>query len=165
MGQDDMNEKSSRNFWIFLILAFFAIDLTIAVIAISMAAGDPSFRSIPGFGERSVHWDERRNQHERLVSLGWSIQVDKSRSGKDSLAIEITDRQGKPVDGISLQVNLFHYTRVAEQQKAHFRSVDSMYIAPVKLSKPGLWHIDLDGTTPEGERIWSQLTLDWDRQP
>ena len=43
-----------------MILGFFAIDLAIAAIAITMAAGDPSFRSIPGYGERAVAWDERQ---------------------------------------------------------------------------------------------------------
>ena len=42
-----MTEAGSRRFWITVILGFFAIDITIAVVAITMAAGDPSFRSIP----------------------------------------------------------------------------------------------------------------------
>jgi hypothetical protein len=78
-----MQEKNSRRFWVLFVLGFFAIDLTIAVIAISMAAGDPSFRSIPGFGERSVHWDERQQKQKLLEELGWSIELDNAQSNRE----------------------------------------------------------------------------------
>jgi nitrogen fixation protein FixH len=160
-----MQEKSSRRFWVLFVLGFFAIDLTIAVIAISMAAGDPSFRSIPGFGERSVHWDERQQKQKLLEELGWSIELDSAQSTKEELRLRVLDRNGKYVEGVQLQIGLFHYTRVAEQQKILCVEKDGYYIADAKLHKPGLWNMDIDGDTADGRKIWSQQTIRWEMTP
>jgi nitrogen fixation protein FixH len=160
-----MQEKSSRRFWVLFVLGFFAIDLTIAVIAISMAAGDPSFRSIPGFGERSVHWDERQQKQKLLEELGWSIELDSAQSNKKELRLHILDRNGKHVEGVQLQITLFHYTRVAEQQKILCVEKDGYYTADAKLHKPGMWNMDIDGETADGKKIWSQQTLRWEMTP
>jgi nitrogen fixation protein FixH len=156
-----MQERASRNFWVLFILAFFAIDFTIAALAISMAAGDPSFRSVPGFSELSVHWDQRQQEQRRLEALGWQIVVDDDRSTQDCLVLQILDSDGRPHSDVSLRVSLFHYTRVAEQQKVACESKDSAYFASVTMDKPGLWSLDIEGVTADGERIWKQMTLDW----
>lgn len=160
-----MQEKNSRRFWVLFVLGFFAIDFTIAVIAISMAAGDPSFRSIPGFGERSVHWDDRQKKQLVLEELGWKIELDHVQANTEELRINILDRDGKHVQGVRLEIALFHYTRVAEQQKVVCSEKEGYYLADAKLHKPGLWNMDIEGETSDGRKIWSQQTIRWEMTP
>lgn len=143
-------EKSSRRFWIALILGFFSIDIVIATIAITMAVQDPSFRSIPGFSQRSVHWGERQEKQMNLNKLGWKIEVEPSHTTDKQLAIKITDGDGNPVSGAKLITSIFHYTRVAEQQSAPLIESDNLYIANFDLAKPGYWNIDIEGASKEG---------------
>ena len=87
-----MTEAGSRRFWVSLILGFFAIDITIAVVAITMAAGDPSFRSIPGFGKRSVQWSERQQSLKHFKESGLQVEIDIEKSTSDLLVINVTDK-------------------------------------------------------------------------
>ncbi len=155
-----MQEKASRRFWISLVLGFFAIDLTIAIVAISMAAGDPSFRAIPGFSQRSVHWGESQKKQRTLQQLGWQLSVDAAKTNASELAIRVIDRDGNVVPDLKLSVMLFHYTRVADQQKEELTHRDGLYVAPFDLAKPGLWHLDLEGVSADGKEIWTQITLE-----
>ncbi|AMV31814.1 FixH [Pirellula sp. SH-Sr6A] len=157
-----MQEKSSRRFWVALVLAFFAIDITIAVIAISMAAGDPSFRTIPGFGQRSVDWEVRKKEEQRIADRGWTVDARASTANPRKLSISVLDKDRQPVPDLSLTVTLFHYTRVAEQQVVPMTWSGSAYEGDADLAKPGLWHLDIAGALPDGTQIWTQRTLELD---
>ncbi|XZE34000.1 FixH family protein [Pirellulaceae bacterium SH501] len=157
-----MQEKNSRRFWVTVVLAFFAIDLTIAVIAISMAAGDPSFRSIPGFSKRAVDWEVRKKEEQQLLDRGWTIEVSAAAEKTNSLVMKVLSKDREPIPDLSLSVTLFHYTRVAEQQTVPMRWTGAEYVGDIDLSKPGLWHVDIEGNLPDGTKIWTQRTLDLD---
>jgi len=83
-------ELKAMRFWVCVIGGFFAIDFVIAALAISMAVGDPSFRSIPGYGERAVAWDIRRGRKQNSKDLGWKVTLRPVEPRRD--AIEITVR-------------------------------------------------------------------------
>ena len=109
-----MTEAGSRRFWITVILGFFAIDITIAVVAITMAAGDPSFRSIPGFGKRSVQWSERQLGLKHFKESGLRVEIDHDKSTDDLLVLNVTNANGEHVSGLKWTVEVFHFTRVVE---------------------------------------------------
>lgn len=155
-----MTEAGSRRFWVSLILGFFAIDITIAVVAITMAAGDPSFRSIPGFGKRSVQWSERQQSLKHFKESGLQVEIDTEKSTSDLLVINITDKDGKHVSGLNWTVEVFHFTRVAEQQRVEVVERDGVYTAALTMTKPGFWHLELSGTV-DGKSLWMERTLDW----
>lgn len=155
-----MSEASSRRFWVSLILGFFAIDLTIAVVAITMAAGDPSFRSIPGFGRRSVQWSERQQSLKHFKESGFDVEIDQKASTSELLILRITDRDGNHVSGLNWTIEVFHFTRVAEQQRIDLVERDGVYTAALTMKKPGFWHMELSGLV-DGKSIWMERTLDW----
>lgn len=157
-----MQEKNSRRFWVTLVLAFFAIDLTIAIIAISMAAGDPSFRSIPGFSKRAVDWEVRKKEEQQLFDRGWTLEVSAPSEKRDSLVMTILSKDGEPIPDLSLKATLFHYTRVADQMTAPMEWTGAAYEGKIDLSKPGRWHVDIEGVLPDGTKIWTQRTLELD---
>ena len=155
-----MNESRSRRFWISVILGFFAIDITIAIIAITMAAGDPSFRSIPGFGKRSVQWSERQRDLKHFKDSGLQVEIDHEKSNSNELIVRVLDNQGQHVSGLDWTIELFHFTRVAELQRFKLEERDGFYAAPIKMHKPGFWHMEVSGTVAD-KSIWMEQTIDW----
>ncbi len=119
-----MTEAGSRRFWITLILGFFAIDITIAVVAITMAAGDPSFRSIPGFGKRSVQWSERQQGLKQFKESGLRVEIDHDKSTGRNVSIKCDEREWRTckwteVDG--RVVSLYSRCRAAASRDGRTR--------------------------------------------
>jgi nitrogen fixation protein FixH len=155
-------ERKSRRFWVLLIFGFFSLDIAIAVIAISMAAGDPSFRSIPGFGERAVAWDQRQSLKEAWNKQGWKIDIARVLPSMDAVEIVLKDSAGKPVSGCTGSVTMFHYTRVATQWKAAITEAQpGLYLAKIDVSKPGMWSLEIDMVTEDQEKCWFEKSFDW----
>jgi len=155
-------ERNSRRFWVLIILGFFSLDIGIAVIAISMAAGDPSFRSIPGFGERAVAWDQRQALKEVWDNQGWDIHVTRVAPKLDAVEIVLLSVNGEPVSGCTGTVTMFHYTRVAQQFRSSLTEIESgRYRALIDVSKPGMWNMEIDMLTPNQEKCWFEQSFDW----
>jgi nitrogen fixation protein FixH len=155
-------ERNSKWFWVSLICSFFAMDFTIAAIAISMAAGDPSFRSIPGYGERAVAWDVRRQRKEDSLKLGWKVKVQRAEPLRDAIDVTIVKSDNEPVTGCTGSLRLFHYTRVAEQFQRELNEIEpGRYRAKVDVSKLGRWHLEMEIHATGDRDYWDDLTLNW----
>jgi nitrogen fixation protein FixH len=137
-------ERRSKIFWVTIILAFFALDIAIAVIAIVMAAGDPSFRPMPDYGDRSVTWEAHHQDRVNSEKLGWSIEASVIEPDRKAIEFIVTDRDGNPVDRALGIASAYHLTRVAEQKHAEIvETVPGRYVAEIDCQRPGLWKIDL----------------------
>ena len=149
-------------FWICVICGFFAIDFTIAAIAISMAAGDPSFRSIPGYGERAVAWDVRQERKSASRNLGWKVEVKRVAPNRNASEVIVRDAANDPVTGCKGSIQMFHFTRVADQLRGELTEIEpGVYRASIDVSKPGRWQMDLE-IHAEGKRdFWDEQTLNW----
>ena len=155
-------ERNSKWFWICLICCFFSMDFAIAAIAISMAAGDPSFRSIPGYGERAVAWDVRRQRKEDSQKLGWKVEVQRVEPSRDAIDVTIFDADNEPVTGCAGSLRLFHYTRVAEQFQCELHEiVPGRYRAKIDVRKLGRWNLELEIHATGDRHYWDDLTLNW----
>ena len=155
-------ENNARRFWVCVIVGFFAIDFTIAALAISMAAGDPSFRSIPGYGERALAWDIRQQRKQAAHELNWQVDMQRSEPNHDGIDLTIRDLHGQPVSGCSGTYKLFHFTRVAEQLRGEWTEIEpGKYRAAVDVSKSGLWQMELDLKGSQGQPYWLEQSLDW----
>jgi nitrogen fixation protein FixH len=137
-------ERRSRVFWITFILGFFALDISIAVIAIVMAAGDPSFRPMPDYGDRSVAWEVHHQERISSEKLGWSVSVSAVEPDRQTVDFIIVDRAGASVEGGSGDASGYHLTRVAEQQHSKLTEIEpGRYRASLNCQRPGLWKLDL----------------------
>lgn len=155
-------ERRSRRFWVLLIVGFFSLDIAIAAIAISMAAGDPSFRSIPGFGERAVAWDQRQSLKEAWNKQGWATEIVRAQPSMDAVEIGLKDAAGNPVSGCTGSVTMFHYTRVATQWTVPLTETQpGLYQAKIDVSKPGMWNLEIDMVTADQEICWFEKSFDW----
>ncbi len=155
-------ERRSMRFWVFFICCFFAIDFTVAAIAISMAAGDPSFRAIPGYGERAVAWDVRQARKQASKELGWKVQIERSGPNLSEMIITVSDAENKPVVDCTGLVRMFHFTRVAEQFEGKLiETAPGVYRVPIDVSKPGRWQLDLEIRASGDRQFWDERTLNW----
>lgn len=155
-------ERKSRRFWVLVIVGFFSLDIVIAIIAISMAAGDPSFRSIPGFGERAVAWDQRQALKEVWEKQGWTAQVSRAGSKMQEIELVLQTADGQPVVGCQGSMTMFHYTRVAVQLKSPLVEREpGRYRASIEATKPGMWNMEVDLLTPNQETCWYEQSFDW----
>ena len=155
-------ERRSMRFWVFFICCFFAIDFTVAAIAISMAAGDPSFRSIPGYGERAVAWDVRQARKQASKELGWKVQIERSGPNLSEMTITVVDAENKPVADCTGSVRMFHFTRVAEQFEGKLIETEpGIYMVPINVAKPGRWQLELEIRASGDRHFWDERTLNW----
>ena len=157
-----MRERNSKWFWVCVICGFFAIDFSIAAIAISMAAGDPSFRSIPGYGERAVAWDVRQKRKEGSNKLGWKIDLQRVEPLRDAIDIRIVNAANVPVVGCTGSLRMFHFTRVAEQLQSQLSEIEpGHYRAKVNVAKNGRWQMELEVKADGDQHFWDERTLEW----
>lgn len=155
-------ERRSMRFWVFFICCFFAIDFTVAAIAISMAAGDPSFRSIPGYGERAVAWDVRQARKQASKELGWKVQVERSGPNLSEMIVTVSDAENNPVVDCTGLARMFHFTRVAEQFEGKLiETAPGVYRVPIDVSKAGRWQLDLEIRASGDRQFWDERTLNW----
>lgn len=156
------SERSSRRFWVCLICSFFAIDFTVAAIAITMAAGDPSFRSIPGYGERAVAWDIRQQRKLSSQKLRWKVELRRVEPSRDAIEITVLDSANEPVVGCKGAVRVFHFTRVADQHRSDLNEISpGVYRAAIDVTKSGNWQMDLEIHADGDRHYWADQTLNW----
>ncbi len=138
------------------------MDFSIAAIAIAMAAGDPSFRSIPGYGERAVAWDIRQQRKQLSAELGWQVRFRRVEPLRDAIEMTVFDSTNQPVSHCSGTVRLFHYTRVAEQLRAEWIEQEpGRYVASVHVAKPGSWQLEMEIGNADGRRFWLEQSVNW----
>ncbi|MDZ4852326.1 MAG: FixH family protein [Pirellulaceae bacterium] len=144
-------EKSSKRFWLTLILSFFALDLTIAIYAIVVAVSDPSFRPMPDYGDRSVAWEVHHQEQLASERLGWTVAVSRVETSDQAIEFRVVDRSGEPIVHATGLASAYHFTRVADQQTSPLEEREAgCYVANIDCRRPGLWKIDLRLTrTPE----------------
>ena len=137
-------ERRSKYFWITLILGFFALDLLIAIIAIVMAASDPSFRPMPDYSDRSVAWEVHHQERLNSERLGWTITVSAIEPDRKAIEFVVLDRTGIPVERADGTVSAYHLTRVSQQQTATIEEMEpGRYQAHIDCQRLGLWKIEL----------------------
>ena len=159
-------EKGAKRFWMCVIGGFFAIDFTIAAIAICMAAGDPSFRSIPGYGERAVAWDIRQERKNSSRDLGWKVAVHRVKPNHNAIEVVVRDAADNPVTGCKGSIQIFHFTRVAEQFRGELTEIEpGVYRASINVSKPGRWQMHLEIQADGNRNFWDEQTLNWFESP
>lgn len=157
-----IRERNSKRFWVCVICGFFSLDFSIAAIAISMAAGDPSFRSIPGYGERAVAWDVRQKRKAISNKLGWKIEVQPVEPLRDAIEIRVFDDSNQPIAGCTGSLRLFHFTRVAEQFECDLIEMEpGRYLAKVDVTKNGRWQLEMEIRGDDNQSFWVEQTLDW----
>ncbi|MFP3383358.1 MULTISPECIES: FixH family protein [Tritonibacter] len=127
------------------------------IIAVNIYMAVSAVRTFPGLEVKnsyvaSQEFDIRRAAQE---ALGWSVYA--SAVG-DRVKLEITDRNGAPVEAASLTATLGRATHVKDDQTPAFVFDGDAYVAPAKLA-PGNWNIRMVARAEDGTEFSQRVIL------
>lgn len=130
-------------------------------IAITLGTGDPSFAVVPDYYEKAVDYDERKALLSSSEALGWAVQLQPSATadsvGQRELVVQVRDKLGEPVQGLSLRVEGYHYARASEP--VAFECVEVLpgqYVGEARMAKEGFWQFEVDAIKGEQRFIADQ---------
>ncbi|MBE1296157.1 FixH family protein [Phycobacter azelaicus] len=127
------------------------------IISVNLALAFNAVKTFPGLEVKnsyvaSQEFDVRRTAQE---ALGWSVYA----SAQDGqVKLEITDRDGKPVEVAKLSATLGRATHVKDDQKPDFQFDGQAYVAPADLG-PGNWNIRMVARAKNGTEFTQRVIL------
>ena len=139
-----MSEKSKGWYWPLLIVVLSAIILIPNAILVYLATTDPSFAVEEDYYRKALAWDETMDQRRRNEALGWTVEVAFAPGdpGRVEVRADISDRDGRAVDGATVDVATFHNARAARILTATMiPGDDGGYVASLPMRRPGLWEL------------------------
>ncbi|TWU02451.1 FixH family protein [Stieleria varia] len=148
LSERDSDERSAKRFWISLVLVLFVIQSTVMGIAINLAISDPSAVVTPDYHAAALNWDETRRSRSAPQRMGWTVKLYVSdvadQRGQRAVEWTAADREGNPLDGLTIDARVYHHARAGDVQELQLKSAgDGRYIALADMPRNGLWQIDL----------------------
>lgn len=127
------------------------------IISVNIALAVNAVKTFPGLEVKnsyvaSQEFDQRRTAQE---ALGWSVYA--SAQG-GMVKLEITDRDGKPVEVAKLSATLGRATHVKDDQKPDFQFDGQAYVAPANLGA-GNWNIRMVARAKNGTEFTQRVIL------
>lgn len=151
-------ERNAQRWWLGGITLFFAVQIVIWAVAITLTHRDPSHAVIPGYDHAALHWDEQRAGLAASRALGWTAEIRTepvaNRPGQSQVLIRLTDRAGDPVAGAQARFVLFHCARAAVRTETGCTEIEpGLYAAGAIMDRPGLWQIEFEAVRGEAHFV------------
>lgn len=127
------------------------------IIGVNIALAVNAVKTFPGLEVKnsytaSQEFDVRRTAQE---ALGWSVYA----SAQDGhVKLEITDRDGNPVEVAKLTATLGRATHVKDDQNPDFQFNGQAYVAPADLGA-GNWNIRMVARAKNGTEFTQRVIL------
>ena len=160
-----ITERRAARFWTLFIVGLMGINLGVAAIAIWMAAGDPSFRPMPEYGEHAIDWQARKNLQAQSDALNWKTSVERSLTPQ-GIVIQMEDANGEPVVGCTGSIHAYHFTRANAHQKVNVSPVPDrpgLYLAPMDVSLDGRWQVTVELERGPEEKFFLDRAMEWNK--
>lgn len=150
-SQKPQREFTGRHALIVFVGAFAVI------ISVNIALAVNALKTFPGLEVKnsyvaSQEFDVRRTAQE---ALGWSVYASAQQG---QVKLEITDRDGNPVEVAKLSAILGRATHVKDDQKPDFKFDGQAYVAPAELG-PGNWNIRMVARAKNGTEFTQRVIL------
>jgi nitrogen fixation protein FixH len=135
-------------FWPVLITSLIGIHIVSVVTMVVVATHDRSFAIEPDFYQKGLHYDQTIQQQRENTRLGWSVKLEVSRplSGTNmrNVACRLVDRDGKPLDGATVDLVAFAHVRASRRISCVLMSQDAgHYVGTMAFADPGIWEFRL----------------------
>lgn len=137
---------------------FFAI-----VIGLDVSFATLAYRSFPGQSandpyEAGIEYNRTLAQRRTEAALGWRAEVSKAATG---LALEVQDRTGRPLRGLTVTGQATRPATEAGQQTLSFReTVPGTYVAAPPAGAGG-WDVSITARDRQGRLFEAQRRLQW----
>lgn len=158
-------ERRAARFWTVFILGLMGINLGVAAMAIWMAAGDPSFRPMPEYGEHAIDWQSRKNLQSKSDALRWKSSLERSEDPQ-GIVIQLFDASGEPVVGCTGSIHAYHFTRANAHQKVNVAPLvgrPGCYLAPMDVSLDGRWQVTVELERGPDETFFFDSAMNWNK--
>lgn len=134
--------------WPALIIGLLTANAIFCAVTLHIAINDPSFAVEPDAYQKGLAWDEHVAAKQASDALGWSVQLavgEPDASGDRPVTVTLTDREGAPLDGLTVEAIAFHQARAANRLPLAFeRAAPGEYRATAPLRRDGWWRIELN---------------------
>lgn len=132
--------------WIVVVLLLLAIGAN--GILLLKATTDPSFAVEPDYYRKALDWNQTQAQARLNSELGWTAEVAvepvPSVPGRVHVRTRVTDRNGLPLDGALITLEVFHNARSRDRIAASLTpQADGVYVAELPMRRDGVWEFRL----------------------
>jgi nitrogen fixation protein FixH len=133
--------------WPIAVVCALAAGVAASVVLI-LAANDPAgTASEPDYYEHAVAWDSVLAARRASEALGWSAAVEVAARGPEAarVAVRITDREARAVDGARVHVTAIHNADGAHWVEGDLTALgEGRYEGVLPLRRAGRWELRLD---------------------
>ena len=154
-------ERRAATTWVGIVVGLLALQILMCAVAIWLAVTDESMAIVPDYHTRALAWDQQRALESASLALGWqvAVSVDPNRDvlGRRQVAVQLFDRDQKPLDEASVELTMFHHARAKDVFRAQMEPTGAgIYKTELRLKRSGLWEIRLRVQRGEDEFVWRQ---------
>jgi nitrogen fixation protein FixH len=147
---------------LFAMLLFFGL-----IIAINVAFSVIAVRSFPGEDEKrsylqGLRYNEKLAARDAQADLGWTATLEVVAAGDStSISVRFADRNGRPVDGLSINGRMRRPATTRDDRALTFRDMGGgVYVADTGVLQPGGWMFQ--GIATRGtERFEFERRMSW----
>jgi nitrogen fixation protein FixH len=138
------HERRQRRFWVGLVLTLLGGQIVLISTMAYVATSDGSFAVEPDYYQKGLHWDDTATQIRKNAELGWKMRVAVSDSatarGERTVMCQLTNRDGTPLDGATIELMAFPHARGSERSSATFFPAGAgQYETPLRFGRYGVW--------------------------
>lgn len=152
--RNDSVETTSRRRFVMpaVVLGLLGGHMIFIFTAITLGTGDPSFAVVPDYYEKAVDYDDRKALLVQSAALGWSVQLQPSQRadtiGQRELVVQVLDREGEPVHGLTVRVDAYHMARAGDP--VGFDCVEVLpgqYMGQSRMNREGFWQFAIEASS------------------
>lgn len=137
-------EARHRFVWVGTIVAMLAAQVLLMMLIVYVTAVDESFAVEPNYYQQSLEWDATMAQRRHNEQLGWQLQLEVADQanvyGERRLIGRLTDRDGHPLDGASIDLVAFPHARGSDRRTATLQPLgEGRYETTMRIPRGGKW--------------------------
>lgn len=152
-GSANTPRPRATRLWPALIFVLLALNASIVAVTLYFALSDRSAATEPDYYRKAMAYDETIRLREESARLGWKAMVTfrPAADGRSmQLAVTLTDRDDRPIEGARVQAEAFASARSGDRQTLDLAPIAGQepgtYAAPIRVSRAGVWHVRLHAT-------------------
>jgi nitrogen fixation protein FixH len=149
--------------WPAIIVTLLLGNVTLGVVLMRVASGDPHFAVEPDYYRRAVGWDSTQAQARQNLALGWQLvpALGAVGGGDPLLTLVLRDASGAPLDGASVSVEARAVAHASDVLAANLlpTGTPGTYAADLPVAREGLWEVRAVAIRGE-DQLTAQLRLD-----
>ena len=101
----------------------------------------------PNYEQKAANWDQIRRQQQRSKQLGWKLDLQTIPSDQPyqvEVTLGITDKQGQPVTGASVEIEAFHAAHASKTVRQNMKPTEKgTYQTNLPVRYSGMWEFQV----------------------